>query len=49
MDGVVSDDNGVALPAEAMDVIASELEVLYDTLAQRELAAGSSLARRLFS
>jgi hypothetical protein len=49
MDGVVSDDNGVALPAQAMDVIASELEVLYDTLAQRELAAGSALARRLFS
>jgi hypothetical protein len=49
MDGVVSDDNGVALPGEAMDVIAAELEVLYDTLAQRELAAGSALARRLFS
>jgi hypothetical protein len=49
MDGVVSDDNGVALSAEAMDVIASELELLYDTLARRELAAGSALARRLFS
>lgn len=49
MDGVVSDDNGVALPGEAMDVIAAELEVLYDTLAQREFAAGSALARRLFS
>jgi hypothetical protein len=49
MDGVVSDDNGVALPVEVMDVIASELEVLYDTLARRELAAGSALARRLFS
>jgi hypothetical protein len=49
MDGVVSDDNGVALPSEAMDVITAELEVLYDTLAQRELAAGSALARRLFS
>ena len=49
MDGIVTDDNGVALPAEAMDVIASELERLYDTLAQRELAAGSTLARRLFS
>jgi hypothetical protein len=32
-----------------MDVIASELELLYDTLARRELAAGSALARRLFS
>lgn len=49
MDGVVTDDNGVALPAEAMDVIASELEQLHDTLAQREFAAGSALARRLFS
>jgi hypothetical protein len=49
MDGVVTDDNGVALPVEAMNVIESELEVLYDTLAQRDLAAGSALARRLFS
>jgi hypothetical protein len=49
MDGVVTDDNGVPLPPEAMDVIASELEHLYDTLDQRELSAGSPLARRLFS
>ena len=49
MDGVVTDDNGVVLSTEAMDVIAAELEQLYDTLAQRELAAGSALARRLFS
>ncbi|MDD2882351.1 MAG: cell division protein ZipA C-terminal FtsZ-binding domain-containing protein [Rhodoferax sp.] len=49
MDGVITDDNGLALPTEALDVIASELEHLYDTLAQRELAAGSALARRLFS
>lgn len=49
MDGVVTDDNGVVLSSEAMDVIASELEHLYDTLAERELAAGSALARRLFS
>jgi hypothetical protein len=49
MDGVVTDDHGVTLLAAAMDVIAAELEVLYDTLAQRELAAGSALARRLFS
>jgi hypothetical protein len=49
MDGVVTDDNGVALPPEAMDVIAAELEHLYDTLDQRELSAGSMLARRLFS
>lgn len=49
MDGVVTDDDGLTLPTEAMDVIASELDRLYDTLAQRELAAGSALARRLFS
>jgi hypothetical protein len=49
MDGVVTDDNGVPLPPEAMDVIAAELERLYDTLDQRELSAGSPLARRLFS
>lgn len=49
MDGLVTDDNGVSLPAEAMDVIAAELERLYDTLDQRELSAGSPLARRLFS
>jgi hypothetical protein len=49
MDGVVTDDNGVVLPTEAMDVISAELEHLYDTLTERELAAGSALARRLFS
>lgn len=49
MDGVVTDDNGLALPAEAMDVIGAELEHLYDTLEQRDLSAGSALARRLFS
>lgn len=49
MDGVITDDNGVALPGSAMDVIAGELEQLYDTLAQHEFGAGSVLARRLFS
>lgn len=49
MDGLVTDDNGTPLPPEAMDVIATELERLYDTLDQRELSAGSPLARRLFS
>ncbi|MDI1243930.1 MAG: cell division protein ZipA C-terminal FtsZ-binding domain-containing protein [Rhodoferax sp.] len=49
MDGVVTDDQGAALPPEAMKVIGSELEQLYDMLAQRDLAAGSPLARRLFS
>jgi FtsZ-interacting cell division protein ZipA len=49
MDGVVSDDNGSALSSDAMDVIGSELEQLYDTLDARDLSAGSVLARRLFS
>lgn len=49
MDGLVTDDNEVALPTEALDVIAAELEQLYATLAQHELTAGSALARRLFS
>ncbi len=49
MDGVITDDNGQVLPRDAMDVIGSELEGLYDTLEQRDLAAGSALARRLFS
>jgi hypothetical protein len=49
MDGIVTDDQGAAVSPEGMAVIASELEQLYDLLAQRELAAGSPLARRLFS
>ncbi len=49
MDGMVTDDQGAALSPVAMTVIASELEQLYDMLAQRDLAAGSPLARRLFS
>ena len=49
MDGVVTDDNGQTLAPDTMDVIGGELEGLYDTLEQRDLAAGSPLARRLFS
>ncbi len=49
MGGVVMDDNGNAIAPVAMDVIASELEQLYDTLDARDLSAGSVLARRLFS
>ena len=49
MDAVVTDDNGAVLPSDAMDVIGSELEQLYDTLDARDLSAGSILARRLFS
>ena len=32
-----------------MDAIGADLEQLYDTLDSRDLAAGSHLARRLFS
>ena len=49
MGGVVMDDNGNVIEPEAMDVIGSELEQLYDTLDERDLSAGSVLARRLFS
>jgi hypothetical protein len=49
MDGVITDDNGEVIRAEALDVIGADLEALYDTLDARDLAAGSPLARRLFS
>ena len=49
MGGAVMDDNGNPIGPDAMDVIGSELEQLYDTLDERDLAAGSVLARRLFS
>jgi hypothetical protein len=49
MDGVIMDDNGSRIRAEAMEVIHADLEKLYDTLDARELSAGSLLGRRLFS
>jgi hypothetical protein len=49
MEGVVTDDNSQPLSAQTMDAIATELETVYDTLEMRGLAAGSSVARRLFS
>ena len=49
MGGVVMDDNGHVITSAAMDVIGNELQQLYDTLDERDLSAGSSLARRLFS
>jgi len=49
MDGSVTDDHGQPLVPEAMAGIGAELENLYNTLQQRDLAAGSPLARRLFS
>lgn len=49
MDGVLCDQNGTPLPAMTMEPIAADLELLYDKLDNRELSAGSALARRLFS
>ena len=49
MDGVVTDGDGQMLREETMDIIGADLEQLYDTLESRDLAAGSPLARRLFS
>jgi hypothetical protein len=49
MDGLITDDNGQVIPAEALDAIGSDLEHLYDTLDARDLSAGSPQARRLFS
>ena len=49
MEGVITDDDGQPLAAQTMDTIRAELQTLYDTLEARDLAAGSPLARRLFS
>ncbi len=49
MEGVVTDDMGTRLTRDAMDAIGGDLEVLYDAMEAREFAAGSALARRLFS
>ncbi len=49
MEGTVTDDDGQPLAEQTMDTIRSELQTLYDTLERRDLAAGSPLARRLFS
>ncbi len=49
MEGQIVDDNGQALSIEAMARIHHELEGLYQTLAERDIPAGSPQARRLFS
>lgn len=49
MDGRVTDGAGNALGQDTMDAIGADLEGLYDALEARDLAAGSHLARRLFS
>ena len=49
MEGQICDDKGEVIRAEALDLIGSHLEKLYDVLEARDLAAGSAQARRLFS
>lgn len=49
MEGIIADDKGEVIRAEALDLIGSHLERLYDVLEARDLAAGSPQARRLFS
>ena len=49
MGGMIIDDNGAPIRPEAMEAINTDLEALYTTLEARDLAAGSALARRLFS
>jgi len=49
MEGLICDDKGDVIRAEALDLIGSHLEKLYDILEARDLAAGSPQARRLFS
>jgi len=49
MEGLITDDNGHALSDAALQTIDRDLTVIYDTLEQRDLAAGSLQARRLFS
>ena len=49
MDGLVTDDNGQPLSEPAIQMIDHDLRKLYDELADRDLAAGSLQARRLFS
>lgn len=49
MDGIVTDDNGQPLSEQAIQIIDRDLRQLYDELAERDLAAGTLQARRLFS
>ena len=49
MDGLITDDAGQPLRPELINGIGGDLERLYDTLEQHDLAAGSPQARRLFS
>lgn len=49
MDGLITDDNGRVIPADGLALIGADLAQLYAALEEHDLAAGSPLARRLFS
>ena len=49
MDAGIVDDNGQPLSPQGFASIGNELGQLYAALAERDLAAGSTAARRLFS
>jgi hypothetical protein len=49
MDGQITDDNGQVLTQAGIQIIDNDLKSLYQALADRDLAAGSLQARRLFS
>lgn len=49
MDAGVGDENGTPVTPEILDQIEGDLQTLYERLQERELDAGSALARRLFS
>lgn len=49
LDAEVYDDQGQVLQPAAFPLVGEELATLYDKLAERDLAAGSLAARRLFS
>lgn len=49
MDGLITDDRGRVIPADGLALIGADLAQLYANLEAHDLAAGSALARRLFS
>jgi hypothetical protein len=49
MEGCLCDDQGHPMSELLLDSLAVDLERLYDALDERDLSAGSMLARRLFS
>ena len=49
MEGQIVDGNGYRISTDAMETIDRDLQGLYQTLEQHDFAAGSDLARRLFS